>query len=171
VQFPSQVKVALKDDTLTVEGPLGSLVQTIPPEVEVELAEGSLLINRLNDSRRSRTMQGLVRSLAVNQVKGVTAGLEKVLEIVGVGYRAEVKDAKLTLYLGFSKPMVYPLPKGVEVTVERQTRLTIRGADKQQVGQVAADIRGLRPPDVYKGKGIRYANEVVRRKVGKAGVK
>lgn len=171
VEFASPVKVALKDGTLTVEGPLGRLAQTIPPEVEVELAEGSLLVKRLNDSRRSRMMQGLMRSLAVSLVKGVSRGFEKVLEISGVGFRAEVKDEKLTLYLGFSKPVVYPLPKGVKVTVERQNRLTIRGADNQQVGQVAADIRGFKPPDVYKGKGIRYAGEVVRRKVGKAGVK
>ena len=171
VEFTSPVKVALKDGTLTVEGPLGRLAQTIPPEVEVELAEGSLLVKRLNDSRRSLMMQGLMRSLAASLVKGVSSGFEKVLEISGVGFRAEVKDEKLTLHLGFSKPVVYPLPKGVKVTVERQNRLTIRGADNQQVGQVAADIRGFKPPDVYKGKGIRYAGEVVRRKVGKAGVK
>lgn len=169
--LPQGVKAHLEGLTLAVEGPLGKLLQDVPEELEVEMGDGSLLVKRAKESRRARAHQGLMRALAVSMVKGVTSGFEKVLEITGVGYRAEVKGNELVISLGFSHPIIFPLPSGIKVDVERNTRVAIKGIDKQLVGQVAADLRKFRKPDPYKGKGIKYLGEKLRRKVGKTGVK
>jgi len=137
----------------------------------VELADGQLIVRRASDSRQAKALHGLTRSLLANLVHGVRAGFEKRLEIVGIGYRAQFQGRVLTLSLGFSHPVVYPIPDGIQVEVERQTQITIRGIDKGLVGQVAANIRAFRPPDPYKGKGVKYADEVIRKKLGKTGAK
>lgn len=159
------------EGNLVVEGPLGRLQQPLPPDVVVEPGDGSLRVKRRYEGRRARMMQGLIRSLTANMVTGVSKGFEKVLEIVGIGYRAEVKGDRLVLSLGYSHPIEYPIPEGIKIDVERATRITIRGIDKCLVGQTAAEIRSLRKPEPYKGKGIKYIDEKIRKKVGKAGVK
>lgn len=169
--LPQGVKATLAGQTLTVEGPLGKLLQKVPEDIELEMGDGSLLIKRARETRTARTQQGLMRALATNMVQGVNAGFEKVLEITGVGYRAEVKGRDLVISLGFSHPIVFPLPDGIKVEVERATRIAVKGIDRQLVGQVAADLRKLRKPDPYKGKGLKYVGEKLRRKVGKTGVK
>jgi large subunit ribosomal protein L6 len=169
VTVPSGVKVALDGSTLKVNGTLGSLELTINPEVNLEVKGSEIEVTRGNDGRTARSLHGLTRSLVYNMVKGVSDGFEKKLEILGVGYRADVQGSVVNLALGYSHPIKYELPKGITAAVEKQTALTIKGADKQVVGQVAADIRSMRPPEPYKGKGIRYSDEVVRRKAGKAG--
>jgi large subunit ribosomal protein L6 len=138
-------------------------------EVTVEVDGSVIRVSRKDDSREARSLHGLTRTLISNMVKGVSEGFSKRLEIVGVGYRAEVKGTSLNLSLGYSHPINYELPKGVTASVEKQTSVILKGADKQLVGQVAAEIRGFRPPEPYKGKGIKYADEVIRRKAGKAG--
>jgi large subunit ribosomal protein L6 len=139
------------------------------PEVNVEVKETTLIVTRTEESRTGRACHGLIRSLVANMVKGVSEGFTKKLDIVGVGYKADLQGSVLNLVLGYSHPVKYTLPDGISAAVEKQTAITIRGADKQVVGQVAADIRGMRPPEPYKGKGIKYADEIIRRKAGKAG--
>lgn len=169
INVPSGVKVAVEGDVVKVTGPNGSLEQTVRPEVKVALNGSELVVTRSDESRTARSLHGLTRSLVANMVKGVSEGFEKKLEIIGVGYKADVQGDVVNLALGYSHPIKYQLPDGVSASVERQTLVTIKGPDKQVVGQVAADIRSFRSPEPYKGKGIKYSDETIRRKAGKAG--
>jgi large subunit ribosomal protein L6 len=170
VPVPSGVEVTIDGDTVTVTGPKGALSHTLAGGVTIEKSDdGSLAVARPNDERDARALHGLSRTLVANMVVGVTQGFEKKLEIVGVGYRVQAKGANLEFALGFSHPVVVEAPEGITFTVESPTKFTVAGIDKQQVGQTAANIRKLRKPEPYKGKGIRYADERVRRKAGKAG--
>ncbi|NCA10589.1 50S ribosomal protein L6 [bacterium] len=170
VQLPKGVKAAVEAGTLKVEGPLGKLEQRLHPAVSIDLdaASGKLTVNRVDDTRVARSVHGLMRALAANMVEGVTKGYEKKLEIVGVGYIAAVQKNMLQLRVGFANELQVPIPAGLNVTCPDQTHVVIKGIDKQLVGQFAAEVRSLRKPEPYKGKGIRYENEQVRRKAGKA---
>ncbi len=170
ITVPSGVDVAIDGRTVTVKGPKGTLSHTVIEPIAVERDDdGTLVVKRPDDERRSKAMHGLSRTLVNNLVVGVTAGYEKKLEIHGVGYRVALKGSTLEFALGFSHPVVIPAPDGVTFTVETPTRFSVSGIDKQLVGETAANIRKLRKPDPYKGKGVRYAGEVIRRKVGKTG--
>jgi len=169
VQIPSGVEVKFNDGELHVKGPKGELKANLAPEVAVEVSDSDISFKRSGDKTAQRAMHGLMRALVGNMVHGVSEGFTKELEILGVGYRAESKGKTLNLLLGFSHPVEMPVPEGLKVSVGNNTKLKIEGIDKQQVGQFAADIRSLRPPEPYKGKGVRYADEHVRRKVGKTG--
>ena len=169
ITVPQGVTVDIKDDEVAVTGPKGELRSPVNPDMEIALKDGILTVSRPDDSREHRSMHGLTRSLVANMVEGVTKGFEKVLEIVGVGYRAEKQGDKLILRIGFSHLVeVLPLP-GVSLDVEGGNRIKVTGISKEIVGEMAARIRAIRPPDAYKGKGIRYAGEAVRLKAGKAG--
>jgi len=172
ILIPPGVALAIQGQTVRVEGPKGKLAHLVPEVLTVSLQDGRLSVGRSSDHRTARALHGLTRALLANMVQGVTEGFEKKLEIVGIGYRAQLQGRALQLALGYSHPVIFPLPEGVQAEVDKQTLITLRSADKQLVGQTAAKLRALRKPDPYKGKGIRYANEVVRRKVGKkAGAK
>lgn len=151
---------------MVVKGPKGTLRVSLPGGIQLEKGDGHLLARRGHDDQAA--LHGLVRSLVANAVRGVTKGFEKHMDIVGIGYRAEVKGKTVVFTLGYSHPIEFPIPEGLSITVEKQTHLTLSGADKQQVGQVAAEIRALRPPDPYKNKGVRYTGERLKKKVGKA---
>jgi len=170
VVLPSGTSANIGADQVVVKGPKGQLTSPLRPRITVRQEGDSLLVERANDEKQTRADHGLCRALLSNAVIGVSEGFKKELEIQGIGYRAAVKGSDLELQLGYSHPVVYPIPKGISIGVEKNTAITIEGIDKQQVGQVAAEIRGFRPPEVYKGKGVRYKGEVVRRKVGKAAV-
>ena len=167
ITLPSGVEFACSGGVATVKGPRGELSQRVPREIDFALDGDTLTVRRPSDTGRHRALHGLTRSLVANMVEGVTNGFTKRLEIVGVGYRAAVKDKKLELQLGFSHPVVITPPDHVEFETPQPTIVLVKGIDKQVVGQVAADIRRLRPPEPYKGKGVRYAGEYVQRKVGK----
>jgi large subunit ribosomal protein L6 len=170
ITVPSGVDVAIDGRTVTVKGPKGTLSHTVVEPITVERADdGTVSIKRPDDERRSKAMHGLSRTLVQNLVVGVTAGYEKKLEIVGVGYRVAKKGENLEFALGFSHPVVVEPPTGITFAVETPTRFSVSGIDKQLVGETAANIRKIRKPEPYKGKGVRYAGEVVRRKVGKTG--
>ena len=172
IAVPSGVEVQLDEQTITVKGPKGSLSRVIPTPVTVRPEDDgkTLLVERPDDQRTSRALHGLTRSLVANMVTGVTDGFSKELEIVGVGYRAQARSERsLELALGFSHPVFIEAPEGISFEVPAPTRITVRGIDKEKVGQVAADIRRIRKPEPYKGKGVRYVGEVVLRKAGKAG--
>ena len=170
ITVPSGVDVAIDGRTVTVKGPKGSLSHTVIEPITVERSDnGAIVIGRPDDERRNKAMHGLSRTLVNNLVIGVTAGYEKRLEIVGVGYRVVKKGDDLEFALGFSHPVVVRPPAGITFTVEAPTRFSVSGIDKQLVGETAANIRKIRKPEPYKGKGVRYAGEVVRRKVGKTG--
>ena len=169
VPVPAGVDIEIDGANVTVKGPKGTLKHTIPAPIVVEQKDGTLVVTRPNDERDSRSLHGLTRTLLNNLIVGVTDGYEKKLEIVGTGYRVLPKGPNLEFALGFSHPVTVEPPDGITFTVDGQTKLTVSGISKQQVGEVAANIRKLRKPEPYKGKGIRYAGEVVRRKVGKAG--
>lgn len=171
IVIPQGVKVALKGKSITVEGPKGTLKQQLRPEVTVKREDENLIIKRKDESKRTRSFHGLYRNLIDNMIQGVTTGFTKVLLINGVGYRAELQNKEIVLNLGFSDPIKYSIPEGITVNIEANTRIAVTGADKQQVGQVSAEIRAFRPPEPYKGKGIRLENEYVKRKIGKAGIK
>jgi large subunit ribosomal protein L6 len=171
IAVPSGVDVSIDGRQVTVKGPKGSLSHSVAAPIEVAQEDGTLRVLRPNDERTSRALHGLTRSLIANMVLGVTQGYEKRLEIVGTGYRVMAKGSNLEFALGYSHPIVVEPPQGVTFTVEAPTRFTVSGIDKQQVGEVAANLRKLRKPDPYKGKGVRYAGEQIRRKVGKAGKK
>jgi large subunit ribosomal protein L6 len=162
------VKAALVDGVLKVEGPKGKLETRIMPGFIVDIGEGRIEVKRPGDGKDERAAHGLMRKLVANMAEGVSKGFTRVLEINGVGYRAEVRGAAINLSLGYSHPIVYQLPPGVTAKVERQVVITLESADRQLVGTVAAQIRELRPPEPYKGKGIKYATETIRRKAGKA---
>lgn len=172
IPIPQGVRVAIEGNTVQVNGPKGRLSQTLPVGVSVT-ADGSVLtVARSSDNRSVRALHGLMRSLLANMVHGVKDGFERKLEIVGIGYRAQLAGQNLQLALGYSHPVIFPLPEGVQAEVEKQVSITLRGADKALLGQTAAKLRALRKPDPYKGKGIKYAGEYIRRKVGKkAGAK
>jgi large subunit ribosomal protein L6 len=169
IQVPAGVEVSLADRKVTVTGPRGTLARPVPGEISVRMDDSTLLVERPNDERQNRALHGLTRSLVNNMVVGVTDGFNKDLEIVGVGYRAIARGAdQLELALGFSHPVIVDAPAGVTFEVPQPTRITVRGIDKELVGQVAANIRKIRKPEPYKGKGVRYAGERVIRKAGKA---
>lgn len=170
VPVPAGVDVTIEGSLVTVKGPKGTLTHDVPSPITVSRDEdGALVVSRPNDERDSRALHGLTRTLLANIVTGVTEGYEKKLEIVGTGYRVQAKGADLEFALGFSHPVVVSPPEGITFTVESPTKFSVSGIDKQQVGEVAANIRKIRKPEPYKGKGVRYAGEVVRRKAGKAG--
>ena len=169
IEIPAGVDVKVDGSAVTVTGPKGELNLTVAKPIEVSLDGGQLLVTRPNDERESRSLHGLTRTLIANQIIGVTTGYSKGLEIVGTGYRVAAKGANLEFALGFSHPVVVVPPAGISFVVEGNTKLTVHGIDKQAVGEVAANIRKLRKPEPYKGKGVRYAGEVVRRKAGKSG--
>jgi large subunit ribosomal protein L6 len=171
IPLPQGVKFEVKGNTVVVEGPKGQVKNHLPPGVKLQQADGNIQVTRDNDEHAA--VHGLVRALVNNAVEGVTKGWTRELEIVGIGYRAELKGKSTVVFtLGYSHPIEYPLPTGVTAAVDpKQTRLTISGIDRQKVGQVAAEMRGLRPPDPYKQKGVRYAGERLKKKVGKTGAK
>lgn len=169
IVVPNGVKVAASGSVVKVSGPLGNLELPVKPQVTIEIKDSTVLVNADDSDRVAKSLHGLTRTLIANMVKGVSEGFQKRLDIVGVGYKADVQGSTVNLALGFSHPVKYALPKGITATVEKQTQVTIKGADKQVVGQVAAEIRSLREPEPYKGKGIKYSDEVIRRKAGKAG--
>ena len=171
VRIPAGVQVSVAGAAVIVEGKRGKLSQTLVPNVEVHVADGQCIVARRDDSKLSKSMHGLYRRLIQNMVTGVTDGFSKVLLVNGVGYRAELKGKSLLLNLGFSNPIEYALPEGIKVAVEANNRIIVSSSDRQRLGQVCAEIRSLRPPEPYKGKGIRYEKEFVRRKIGKTGVK
>jgi large subunit ribosomal protein L6 len=171
IPVPSGVDVSISGRNITVKGPKGTLSRVIPGEIVVRQEESTLFVERPNDDRDNRAKHGLVRSLVNNMVIGVTDGFAKELEIVGVGYRAEAQGQNLRLALGFSHPVVVDAPQGITFEIPQQTRVIVKGIDKELVGQVAADIRSIRKPEPYKGKGVRYLDERVVRKAGKAGKK
>ena len=172
IPIPQGVTVKVTDSVISAEGPKGKLSQSMPAGISAAVDETQLLIRRATDARQARALHGLTRALAANMVNGVKNGFERKLEIVGIGYRAQLQGKTLQIALGFSHPVIFPLPEGVSAEVDRQTAITLRAADKALLGQTAARLRALRKPDPYKGKGIRYAGEVVRKKVGKkAGAK
>lgn len=170
ISVPGAVKVEVGAGTLQVKGPKGELVTPVPEGIQASLEEGTLSFSRSGEGPRMRALHGLTRSLAANAVHGVTEGFHRDLEIVGIGYRASVQGREAHFTLGYSHPVVYPIPEGIDIAVADNTKIRVEGIDKQKVGQVAAEIRSLRPPDSYKGKGIRYKGEQLRLKVGKAGV-
>ena len=171
ITVPAGVDITISGADITVKGPKGTLHRTIPAEITVTKNESSLIVSRAADGRLERSLHGLMRTLVNNMVLGVTDGFTKELEIVGVGYRAEAQGTNLRLALGFSHPVVVPAPKGISFEIPAQTKVIIKGIDKELVGQVAADIRSIRKPEPYKGKGVRYLNERVVRKAGKTGKK
>jgi large subunit ribosomal protein L6 len=168
ISIPGGVEVAVDGSRVSVKGPKGALERTFHPDMRILIEDGSVRVQRPSDERSHRSLHGLTRSLIANMVEGVTNGYEKRLEIVGVGYRATLKGADLELAVGFSHPVVFRPAPGIEFEVPAQNRVVIRGIDKQQVGEVAAEIRKIRKPEPYKGKGIRYEGEYVRKKAGKA---
>jgi large subunit ribosomal protein L6 len=167
VAIPDKVTVTMSADAITVKGPKGELKTPINDQVVAEVKDGKFIVNPANDSQAARAMWGTVRSNVKNLVEGVTNGYKKQLDITGVGFRAAAQGQILTLSLGFSHEVKYIVPAGITVTVDKQTTLLLAGSDRQKLGQVAAEIRSLRPPEPYKGKGIRYSDETVRRKEGK----
>ncbi len=168
IAFTKNVKISQSAGMVKVEGPKGILSAPLPGGISMVISDGSLVIERISNERMARSYHGLARTLIGNMVEGVSKGFEKRLEISGVGYRAEVAGQDLKLVLGFSTPVQYAIPKGIEVKVDKQTNIVISGIDKQLVGRVAAEIRALKKPEPYKGKGIKYAGEYIRRKAGKS---
>jgi large subunit ribosomal protein L6 len=173
IPLPAKVTVSINGQSVAVKGPKGELSRVLPAEVKVVQEGETVLVNRINDSRPARQRHGLCRTLVANMVEGVSQGFQKKLEIQGVGYRAAVTGTKLTLNVGYSKPVEIDPPAGIQLEVpkDKNTSVIVSGIDKELVGNVAAQIRDVRPPEVYKGKGIRYEGEVVRRKAGKSGKK
>ncbi len=172
IGVPKGVSVKLEGRSVNVKGPNGELSWEVPVRISVKESDGNLLVERGDDQRQTRALHGLSRSLLANMVSGVSQGFTRALEITGVGYRAQVQGSKIIFSLGYSHPVEYVLPQGISAEVDKkQTSLTLKGADKQKLGQVAADIKALRWPDAYKGKGIRYAGEHIKLKAGKTGKK
>jgi large subunit ribosomal protein L6 len=169
VAIPSGVDVTVDGSKVTVKGPKGSLERAFHERVSIEVTGGEVTVSRSDDTRESRALHGLSRALLANMVAGVNEGFRRELEIVGVGYRAQLKGSDIELQVGYSHPVTVPAPEGISFEVPEPTKIVVTGIDKEKVGQIAADIRGIRPPEPYKGKGIRYTGEYVRRKAGKAG--
>ena len=172
IRIPQGVKVAVEGNTVRAEGPKGKLSQPVPAGLTPRMQDGTVVIERGSEEREVRALHGLARALVANMVTGVKDGFERKLEIIGIGYRAQMQGKAIQLALGYSHPIVFPLPEGVTAEIDKQVSITLRGADKALLGETAAKLRALRKPDPYKGKGIRYSGEVVRKKVGKkAGAK
>src|SRR6185295_9483614 len=169
IPIPAGVEVGIGGDKVSIKGPLGRLEWSLRKGLGVAVEDGNVRINRDGDDQRLRALHGLVRAELNNMIHGVSKGYERTLEITGVGYKAQLQGQSLTLNVGYTHPIVFSLPAGVEAKVDKQTIITVRGADKRKVGQVAANLRAVKPPDVYKQKGIRYAGEVLRKKEGKTG--
>ncbi len=167
VVIPRGVRVQVVDRRVSAEGPKGKLVQPLPPGLSAKVEDSRVIISRAGEDRKVRALHGLARSLVQNMVAGVKEPFERKLEIVGIGYRAQVQGRAIQLALGYSHPVIFPLPDGITAEIDKQTLITLRGADKALLGETAAKLRMLRKPDPYKGKGIKYSDEVVRRKVGK----
>ena len=170
IEIPKTVSIDLKDDLLTVKGPKGQLHRKIHPKVTVKNDDGQILVTVSEETKESGSLHGLYRALVANMVTGVSQGFEKILDIVGVGYRAELSGRMVTLHLGYSHPINYELPEGIDAKVEK-TRITLHGIDKEKLGGAAAKMRSFRKPEPYKGKGVKYADEIIRRKAGKTGAK
>lgn len=171
ISLPKGVEISVDGNLVTVKGPKGALTQRIPEGISLVQEEKELLVQRPSDNKNDRAFHGLSRALVANMVEGVTNGFERRLELVGVGYRAQMQGKKLVISIGFSHPVEMDPPDGIEFEVPAPTRITVKGIDKQLVGNTAANIRAIRKPEPYKGKGIKYENEVIRRKAGKAGGK
>jgi large subunit ribosomal protein L6 len=171
INIPNNVTVTIDGQTVAVKGPKGELSRVLPPEIALTQEGETLVVKPKNESRKARQRYGLCRTLVSNMVEGVSKGFERRLEIQGVGYRAQVQGRNLILNVGYSNPVEMPAPEGINIAVENNTNVIVSGINKEVVGNTAAKIRGVRPPEVYKGKGIRYAGEIVRRKAGKAGKK
>lgn len=171
IAVPDKVTVNISGQNVSVKGPKGSLAREIPQQIGIAQEDKVIKVSPRDESRKSRQLHGLSRTLIANMVEGVSKGFEKRLQIIGVGYRAQAQGKKLTLNVGYSKPVEMVMPEGINVAVEKNTEVIISGIDKEVVGNTAAKIRAVRPPEPYKGKGIRYINEVVRRKAGKSGKK
>ncbi len=171
VTLPKGVNLDLQGQTVAVKGPRGELRRTLHPEMKLAFADGTFTVARPSDDKRHKALHGLSRTLVQNMVDGVSKGFSKTLEIQGIGYKAEAKPYGVNLIVGYSHPVKYEAPKGIKISVENNTTVKIEGADKEAVGQVAAELRAVRPPEPYKGKGIRYQGEHVRRKAGKTGAK
>ena len=169
ISLKDGIKVQVQDSLVTVEGPKGKLSQQLHPLVSVQVEKDQVLVNRTGETKQQRALHGLFRSLVANMVTGVDEGFQKKLEINGVGYKAAVQGKELVLNLGYSHQVHFPIPEGITIEVDRNVNISVKGIDKQQVGQVAAVIRSFRKPEPYKGKGIKYENERIRRKVGKTG--
>lgn len=170
IQIPKGVTIDLKDDLLKIKGPKGELERTIHPKVSLQIDDGQILISVEEEGRETRALHGLFGALIANMVTGVGEGFERVLEIVGIGYRAELSGSEVTFHLGYSHPITYELPKGVDAKIEK-TKITLTSIDKEALGMTAAKIRSFRKPEPYKGKGIKYAEEYIKRKAGKTGAK
>lgn len=171
VQIPNGVKVSRENQLVTVEGPKGKLTYQVPGLIDLVLSEQTIEVKRRSDQREDRSLHGLVRTLVANMVSGVSVGFQRGLEISGVGYRAEVTGKVLKLIVGYSAPIEYHIPEGIDIKVEKLVGIMVSGIDKQKVGRVASEIRGIKKPEPYKGKGIKYAGEVIKRKVGKSAAK
>lgn len=169
ISIPSGVEVGVAGGKVSIKGPLGKLEWSLTDGIKVAVADGQVRVSRSADAPELRAMHGLVRAEISNMIQGVAKGYERTLEITGVGYKAQVQGQSVSLSVGYTHPVVFELPAGVEAKVDKQTVISIRGIDKRKVGQVAANLRGVKPPDVYKQKGIRYAGEVLRKKEGKTG--
>lgn len=171
ISLPKDVEFKMEGNVVTIKGARGSLTQEIPADITIEQEDGQLILSRPTDNKQHRAFHGLSRALVANMVEGVTNGFEKKLELVGVGYRAQMQGSKLVINIGFSHPVEVDAPEGIEFEVPAATKITVRGIDKQLVGNTAAHIRAIRKPEPYKGKGIKYENETIRRKAGKSGAK
>ena len=171
IPVPKDVEVLFKSDVLKIKGQKGELSREINTGIHLTIDSEKIIVDRKDDSKKAKALQGLTRSLIANMVEGVTKGFQKTLQIVGIGYRAELKGHMLGLSLGYSHPIEFMLPEGVHAKVDKQTNIIIEGIDKQLVGEVAAKIRSFKRPEPYKGKGILYSDEKIRRKIGKAGIK
>jgi large subunit ribosomal protein L6 len=168
IPLPKGVEVSQQGESVVVKGPKGSLQTALIPGLSMKIENGEVTFDRKNEERQTRALHGLMRALVANNVAGVSQGFRKDLEIIGVGYRGEVKGKEVVFQLGYSHPIHFKIPEGIEITVDKGGKVTVTGIDRQKVGQTAAEIRGLRMPDPYKGKGIKYSDEVIRRKAGKA---
>ena len=171
IEIPSGVEIKIDGQTVTAKGPMGEEKVEVRPEIAVKVENNQVLLTKVGESRETDALYGLFRTLVANAVHGVKEGFEKKLEIQGVGYRANMEGKNLNLALGYSHPVIVVPPAGITLSVDQNTKITVKGSNKQTVGDVAAEIRGKRPPEVYKGKGIRYEGEYIRRKAGKAGKK
>jgi large subunit ribosomal protein L6 len=168
LDIPKEVKVEIKEAQVFVEGPKGKLSRVLPHRISAELKEGRIFLKRPTDSKTDKALHGLCRALIANMLKGVTEGYVKELEIIGVGFKAQIQGSTLNMQLGFSHPVNFPIPEGIKIETPKPTQIVVRGNDKEQVGQIATEIRAVYPPEPYKGKGIRFVGEYVKKKVGKA---
>ena len=169
IKLPPKVEIKVGEREVAVKGPKGELHQALPTGIRVAMDDGVLRVSRSDDTKRQKALHGLARALLANAVRGVSEGFTRELDIEGIGFRAAIEGRDLVFSLGFSHPVRYPIPKGIDVKVDKQVHLVVSGPDRQQVGQVSAEVRRLREPDVYKGKGIRYTGEFIKKKVGKKG--